>query len=125
MEEDLRTAIAVSPEFAPPYGVLAVYLSNQGQDLPEALKLAQKAQALEPGSTIYQIDLAQVLARMNRYKEAGNIAAHARANAANPMERAEAERFLAFLDQVSQYSRGDLDAPESAAAQQSSASGSP
>src|SRR5271168_5236446 len=50
MEEDLRAAIALSPEFAPPYGVLAVYLSNQGQDLPEALKLAQKAQALEPGS---------------------------------------------------------------------------
>jgi tetratricopeptide (TPR) repeat protein len=125
MEEDLRAAITVSPEFAPPYGVLAVYLANRGDSLPEALKLAQKAQALEPGSTIYQIDLAQVLARMNRYKEAGNIAAHARANAANPMERAEAERFLAFLDQVSQYSRGDLDAPESAAAQQSSASGSP
>src|SRR5580700_10194193 len=115
MEADLRAAIAISPEFAPPYGVLAVYLSNQGQNFPEALRLAQKAQALEPGSTIYQIDLAQVLARMNRYKEARNIAMHARANAANPMERAEAEHFLAFLDQVSQYSSGDSDAAEAAA----------
>jgi len=122
MEEDLRTAIAVSPEFAPPYGVLAVYLSNQGQDLPEALKLAQKAQALEPGSTIYQIDLAQVLARMDRYREARNITLHARANAASPIERAEAERFLAFLDQVSQY-RGNLDVPESAAVPESSGTG--
>src|SRR5580704_2799631 len=120
MEADLRAAIAISPEFAPPYGVLAVYLSNQGQNFPEALQLAQKAQALEPGSTIYQIDLAQVLARMNRYKEARNIAMHARANAANPMERAEAEHFLAFLDQVSQYSGGDSGAAEAAAVRESS-----
>jgi tetratricopeptide (TPR) repeat protein len=120
MEADLRAAIAISPEFAPPYGVLAVYLSNQGQNFPEALQLAQKAQALEPGSTIYQIDLAQVLARMNRYKEARNIALHARANAASPLERAEAEHFLAFLDQVSQYSRGDSDAAEPAAVRESS-----
>jgi tetratricopeptide (TPR) repeat protein len=119
MEADLRAAIASSPEFAPPYGVLAVYLSNQGQNFPEALQLAQKAQALEPGSTIYQIDLAQVLARMNRYKEARNITMHARANAASPMERAEAEHFLAFLDQVSQYSSGDSDAAEAAAVRES------
>src|SRR5580658_10109795 len=95
-------------------------MANQGDNLQEALKLAQKAQALEPGSTIYQIDLAQVLARMNRYKEARNIALHARTNAANPLERAEAEHFLAFLDQVSQYSRGDSDAAEPAAARESS-----
>jgi len=120
MREDLRAAIAVSPEFAPPYGVLAVYMANQGDNLPEALKLAQKAQALEPGSTIYQIDLAQVLARMNRYKEARNIALHARTNAANPMERAEVEHFLAFLDQVSQYSRDDSDAAEPAVVRESS-----
>jgi tetratricopeptide (TPR) repeat protein len=120
MREDLRAAIAVSPEFAPPYGVLAVYMANQGDNLPEALKLAQKALALEPGSTIYQIDLAQVLARMNRYKEARNIALHARTNAANPMERAEAEHFLAFLDQVSQYSRDDSDAAEPAVVRESS-----
>src|SRR6202167_1330238 len=119
MEADLRAAIAISPEFAPPYGVLAVYLSNQGQNFPEALQLAEKAQALEPGSTIYQIDLAQVLARMNRYKEARNIALHARANAANPMERAEAEHFLAFLDQVSRYASGDSEAAEAAAVTES------
>jgi tetratricopeptide (TPR) repeat protein len=121
MEEDLRTAIAVSPEFAPPYGVLAVYLANQGQNLPEALKLAQKAQALEPGNTSYQIDMALVLARMNHFTEARSIATHARANAANPGERAEAERFLTYLDQARQYSSNDSGAPEAAAVEKSSA----
>jgi hypothetical protein len=120
MEEDLRAAIAISPEFAPPYGVLAVFLANQGQNLPEALKLARQAQVLEPGNANYQIDMAVVLARMNHYEEARNIALHARANAANPGERAEAVRFLAYLDQLQQYSAGDSDAPESDAMHQSS-----
>jgi tetratricopeptide (TPR) repeat protein len=107
MEEDLRAAIAISPEFAPPYGVLAMYVANQGTDLTEALKLAKKAQALEPGNAVYQIDLASVLTRMNRFQEARKIALHARGDATNPRERAEAERFLAYLDKVSQDSDGD------------------
>ena len=111
MEEDLRAAIALSPEFAPPYGVLAMYVANQGTDLPEALKLAQKAQALEPGNAVYQIDLASVLARMNRFPEARTIALHARSNATSSNERAEAERFLAYLDQVRQYSQRDAEPP--------------
>src|SRR5271163_3952343 len=115
MEEDLRAAIALSPEFAPPYGVLAMYVANQGTDLPEALKLAQKAQALEPGNAVYQIDLASVLARMNRFPEARTIALHARSNATSPTERAEAERFLAYLDQVRQYSERDAEPLQSAA----------
>jgi len=127
MEEDLRAAIAISPEFAPPYGVLAVHLANRGENLPEALKLAQKAQALEPGNTGYQIDMAQVLARMNRYADARSIAVRARANASNPMERAHAEQFLAYLQQVEQHSRGDSDAagPSNGAEQASSTPPSP
>ena len=120
IEEDLRAAISISPEFAPPYGVLAVYLANRGDNLPEALKIAQKAQALEPGSVIYQIDLASVLAQMNRFQEAHNIALHARSNATNPGERAEAERFLAYLDQASQYSASDSDEPQAATVKRSS-----
>jgi len=127
MEEDLRAAIAISPEFAPPYGVLAVHLANRGENLPEALKLAQKAQALEPGNTGYQIDMAQVLARMNRYADARSIAVRARANASNPVERAHAEQFLAYLQQVEQYSRGASEAagPSSGAEQASSTPPSP
>jgi len=128
MEEDLRAAIAISPEFAPPYGVLAMYVANRGNDLPEALRLAQKAQALEPGNSIYQIDLASVLARMNRFQEARKIAVHARANATNPGELAEAERFLAYLDQLRQDSDDDSaedsDAQGPAAVQQSSSASS-
>jgi tetratricopeptide (TPR) repeat protein len=128
MEQDLRAAIAISPEFAPPYGVLAMYVANQGTDLPEALKLAQKAQALEPGNINYQIDLASVLARMGRFQDARRIAQHARAHATDPRERAEAERFLAYLDKVKQDSDedsdGDSDEQGPSAAQHSSSASS-
>src|SRR5271156_1578171 len=124
MEEDLRAAIAISPEFAPPYGVLAMYVANRGDNLPEALQLAQKAQTLEPGNTVYQIDMAQVLARMNRYEDARKIALHARSNATNPMERAHVEQFLAFLQQVSKFPPDDSDAAEPAEVQQPSAASS-
>jgi tetratricopeptide (TPR) repeat protein len=99
MEGDLREAITVSPEFAPPYGVLVVYLLVQGQNLPEALALAQKAVALEPGNAGYQMDLAQVLARMNRYEEARTFALHAHAGSTDPEQRQQAEQFLEFLKQ--------------------------
>lgn len=99
MEEDLRTAIAVSPEFAPPYGVLAVYLEVQGQNLPEALALAQKAVALEPGDASYEMNLAQVLARMERYDEARAYALRARANSTDPEERERADHFVEFIKQ--------------------------
>ena len=74
---------------------------NQGDNLPEALKLAQKASGARAGQPIYQIDLAQVLARMNRYAEARKIALHARGNATNPMEQRRGRAFSGILDQVS------------------------
>jgi tetratricopeptide (TPR) repeat protein len=112
MEEDLRAAIAASPEFAPPYGVLAVYLAVQGQNLPEALTLVKKALALEPGNASYQLDAAQVLARMNHFDEARNAALHARTNATTPMEREHAEQFLAYLQRARHFSGGSSESAD-------------
>ncbi len=106
LEQDLRAAIAASPDFAPPYGVLGVYLAAEGEKLPEALALANKAVALEPGNSTYRLDLAQVLARMKRYGEARSAANEATENARNPQQRQEVERFLAFL-QAAQHNEGN------------------
>ena len=125
MEEDLRTAIAASPEFAPPYGVLAVYLAVQGQNLPEAFKLVQKALALEPGNASYQLDAAQVLARMNRFDEARNVALHARSNATNPGEREHAEQFLMYLQRAKSFSGGSAVAADDQAESPASSTGTP
>ena len=59
--------------------------------------MAQKGVSLEPGNALYALSLAQVLARMGRFGDAETAARTARANAANPTERANAEQFLAYL----------------------------
>jgi hypothetical protein len=87
--------------------------------LPEALKLVKKALALEPGNASYQIDGAQVLARMNRFAEARNVALHARSNATTPGEREQAEQFLVYLRQLEKDSRNDSDAGASGAVRES------
>ncbi|MGA7852853.1 MAG: DUF1570 domain-containing protein [Candidatus Acidiferrales bacterium] len=108
LEQDLRAAIAASPDFAPPYGVLGVYLAVQGEKLPEALALANKAVALEPGNSTYRLDLAQVYARMNRYGDARNAANQAREDARSSQQKEEVQQFLAFLQAAQNNAGNDL-----------------
>jgi tetratricopeptide (TPR) repeat protein len=107
LEDDLRQSIAANPEFAPPYGLLAMVLSADEGSLPEALSSAQKAVLLEPGTAAYRIDLAQVLMRMRRYDEARIALLRVRAAAVAPQERSQADQLLAFLQRVQSSERGD------------------
>jgi len=102
-EDDLRQAIAISPEFAAPYGLLAVYMAAHDENLPEALTFAQKAISFEPANSTYQLALAQVLARMEKYDEAKAAASQAQAWARQPQERANAQSFLSYLQQVREF----------------------
>ncbi len=97
VEEDLRQSIAASPEFAPPYGLLAVCLSARDVNLPEALASAEKAISLEPGTGSFQLDLAQVLIHLKRYDDAQAAAMRARVGASAPQDQAAADHFLESL----------------------------
>ncbi len=103
VEEDLRQAIALRPEFSPPYALLAVYLAALHRNLEEALALAQRAVSLEPGSSIYQLSLARVLLRMNKFNEANQATVRAGAWARDPVEKANAESFRSYMQQVRQF----------------------
>ena len=103
VEEDLRQAIALSPEFSPPYALLAVYLAAMNRDLEEALALAQKAVSFEPGNSNYQLSLAQVLLRMNKFDEANLATARASAWARDPLEKENAESVKSYVRQVRQF----------------------
>src|SRR5579862_375758 len=100
IEADLRQAIALDPDFAPSYGLLAAYLAASNENLPEALTVAQKGVSLEPGNALYALSLAQVLARMGRFGEAETAARNAQENATNSIERVNAEQFLAYLQRA-------------------------
>lgn len=103
VEEDLRQAIVLSPDFSPPYALLGLYLAVRTAHLDEALALAEKAVSFEPGSSTYQLDLAQVLARMNKYPEAGAAAARASAWARDPQEKGNADAFRSYLEQARRF----------------------
>jgi len=100
VEQDLREAIALNPEFAPPFGLLGWYLAAHHRNLPEALKLAEKALQLEPANISYQLDYAEVLVQMQELDDAQRMAVRARDSASEPQQKANAERFLNYVDQV-------------------------
>jgi tetratricopeptide (TPR) repeat protein len=97
IEEDLRRAIAINPEFTAAYGLLSVCLMTDDGGLMESFNLAKKAQSLEPGNSRYQFVMAQVLARMRRYDDAETIALRVLANASEQEEQDEVNRFLEFV----------------------------
>jgi tetratricopeptide (TPR) repeat protein len=100
IEDDLRKAIDGNPEFAPPYGLLSVYMAGQGEDLQQALGFAKKAIALEPGNADYQLSEAQVLLRMRNYAEADAALTRARASAATSQQLLQADIFRSTLEQM-------------------------
>ncbi len=103
VEDDLRQSIAESPDFAPSYALLGVYLASNEETLPQAAAFVKKAIALEPGTTAFQLDFAGVLLSMRRYEDARTIAARARAGAHEPQDRERADQLIEMVDQVQSF----------------------
>jgi tetratricopeptide (TPR) repeat protein len=97
VESDLRRSIQLNPDYAGAYGFLASYLAGQKKDLPEALSFAEKAADLEPGTWVYQFDLAEVLLRLNRPADAVAAGNRAITQATRPEDRERAKKFLADM----------------------------
>ncbi len=100
IETDLRAAISGDPDFAPSYGLLAVYMAGQEENLPEALGFAQKAISLEPGNAEFRLSEAQVLMRMQKFDAARAALLAARQSAANSQQSLQAEMYLTSLDEM-------------------------
>jgi len=118
VEEDLRQAVALDPNFAPAYGMLATYLAASNENLNEAFGFAKKAVELEPGNPSAIFSLAQVLARMRRFDDAQTVAQQAASAATSPGERANFEQFLNYLQQEKNFAaerRGSVSSSENSA----------
>jgi TonB family protein len=100
VEGDLRKAIELTPDFVPPYALLAVYFAAENRNLPEALALAEKAVAFEPGSSEYQLARARVLASLNRFDEAQVAGDRANAFAQDAVQKTNARSFQSYLTQL-------------------------
>jgi Flp pilus assembly protein TadD len=108
-ESDLRHAIALNPNFASAYSILAIFEAGDGEKWTEALTLAKKAVALEPGNSDLQVNLGGVLLHMNRVAQAESAARVAQLGARTPEQRAHVDTFLASLEQVRRILAGSRD----------------
>jgi len=70
IETSLRTAIKLSPSFAPACDVLGVFLSLRAKTSEEGHQWTQKAIQLDPSSVEFRVDDANVLIGMKKNREA-------------------------------------------------------
>ncbi len=118
VETHLRKAIELNAEFAPAYSSLAGYYALRGIKMEEALQLALKAARLEPGVMIHQVNVANVLLRMERADEAVHIAQRALAAAQNDQDRSMIDSFLLQASRYQEFlAQKKRDEEESAASQ--------
>jgi len=99
-EESLRTAIKLNPSFPFAYDVLAVFYATRGIKLNDANELMQTALHLVPGLPEVHADQAQVLAAMNRDKEAIAAAEMALKLSHTPEQTATIETVIETLKKV-------------------------
>jgi len=102
VEDDLRRAIALSPELSPPYALLGLYRALRTPHSEEGLTLLRKALLMDPSNPTYQLDLARVLLQMKKYKEASAAASRASTLARDPAEKQAIQEFNAHLEQERQ-----------------------
>jgi lipoprotein NlpI len=121
IEEDLRQVLKVKPDFADANGLLAVYLANNNEKLPEALVFGQKAVSLEPGNPYFQLALVDVLVRVRRYSDAETLARRVQLSAADDNVRGRAGQLLAYIGEARDYEARAKQMQEEAAARESAA----
>jgi len=99
MRRWLERAIELDHDYAPACSSLAEVLLEQ-DDPKAALGPAQRAVALQPGSSYHRLALARVLRRLGRTDEARDAAQQALRLAGDDAERLAAERLLRDVDRA-------------------------
>ena len=93
-EDHVRRVIKLNPTFALGYDALGMVLTQRRKNLDEAYQAMQRAVQLDPGTLEIRVDQAQVLARMNKEKEATEILELALKMSHTPEQTAAVENVL-------------------------------
>ncbi len=105
MSGSLRRAIELEPSFAESYRLLAFINFVNGENIAEAADLLEKGLALKPGDENFEILLARVLLRLERFDEARKLAERLSSRARDPQIREDAS---GVFKSVIQYSKAKL-----------------
>ena len=106
----LLLTVGANPQFAPAYVELAKLLVAQG-DLSQALKLALKAEKLEPWRAGYHLLAAQILLRLDRGAEAADDAVYVADHWTSP-DRDEAIELWNLVPEGKRPARGPAETSE-------------
>src|SRR5258705_2633506 len=98
----LEKAVALNPGLGWAWSNLGLLYANDAGALDKALSAAKRAVDIVPGEPHFQYNLAEVLARMERFDEARAIARKLQ-SAGDPNIVSLAGKFLTQIDQAQQY----------------------
>ncbi|HEY6339758.1 MAG TPA: tetratricopeptide repeat protein, partial [Candidatus Sulfotelmatobacter sp.] len=102
VESSLRASIKLNPSFAPSYDALAVFLGMRRRNLEDARMMALNAVQLEPANLNYRLNVANVLLRMGRGKDAVAVLRNATHLAKTPLETKAADGLLQQAEESAQ-----------------------
>jgi predicted Zn-dependent protease len=98
IEDSLRKAIQLNPQFAPSYDRLAAFYAMRHENLDEAHMLSVQAVQLDPSEVIFRMNAANVLMAMERYDDAENVLKVAEKVAKNPGQVAMVENQIEQIE---------------------------
>lgn len=98
IEDSLRKAIQLNPQFAPSYDRLAGFYAMRHENLDEAHLLSIQAVQLDPSEVVFRINAANVLITMQQYDAAVNVLKVAEKVAKNPEQIARVENQIAQVE---------------------------
>ncbi len=100
-EKYLRNAIAINPQFAPAYGKLSQLLWRKKSNPEEALEIANKGAALQPGHWTYKLNVAYIMASMDKKMEdAYELGQWILCNARDDKDRRQADSLLNWINAI-------------------------
>lgn len=112
VENNLRAAIKINPNFAPAHGTLANFYGMRGEHLEEAHRLALQAVQLEPGNVHYFLNVGSVLLRLNRADDAVKVGERALTLAKSREEQSTVQSFSETARHYQQYLTAQKQAEE-------------
>lgn len=92
-------SVSLNPNFAPAWNSLASIYAQREQTMQKALQDAQRAAALDPGDSGYNLQVASIQSRLGRKEEARKAAAEVQASASDRKTAQQAGELLASMSQ--------------------------
>ena len=99
VENSLRSAIKLYPDFAPSYDLFAVLCLMRRDDLEEAHSMSLMAVQLDPANVRYRVNAGNILMQLKQPENAIRVFQNAAKLAKNPEETAEVENSLRMAQQ--------------------------